>query len=232
MVLDNLKIILASPMHLAPVRKERRSRWRPSEAEFRLFSRAAAGGALLLLGDDSPGPGLHRASTTWRHYQTTRLNQPLRNGLRALGDRLVGRGVLEEPMDVFFAHREQIEAAVAAGTGAAWRLLGEQIRTQKAACQADAARETEWVLGESAPECASESGDMTAGRAAPERRRARCSGCCRPMTLPSFPRGGTGRARDQSDLDAALLPGKCGGHGQRGPLSHGAVTARKWASRL
>lgn len=151
MVLDNLKIILASPMHAAPVKKEREVKVAAQQAEFRLFSKLPQEAHYFF----SEILRLARAYTSLddlEHYQTTRLNQPLRMGLRALGDRLVARGVLEEAMDIFYAHEAQIETAVHTGSGAAWRLLGEQVREQKAACLADAAREPEWNLGESAQE--------------------------------------------------------------------------------
>lgn len=226
-VLDNLKIILASPMHAAPVKKEREIKMAAQQAEFRLFSKLPAEAHYFF----SEILRLARAYTSLddlEHYQTTRLNQPLRMGLRALGERLVARGVLEEPMDIFYAHEAQIDTAVSASCGTAWRLLGEQVRTQKAACLADAAREPEWNLGESTPEPVEESGDMTGLAGSPGESEGEVFRVLSADDFAKFPKGAVLVAHTTSPtwtplfyLASAVITSS------GGPLSHGAVTARE-----
>ena len=116
-------------MDTPPAQKERELKIRAQQAEFELFSKLP--------------PDLHfffhellrlaRVYTSLgdlEHYQTTRLSLPLRKGLHELGSRLVQRRVLEEPMDIFFGHWKQVDAAVRRDDKKVWEELPADIRGQ------------------------------------------------------------------------------------------------------
>src|ERR1035437_9628086 len=165
-VLDNLRLILQTPMDCTPAEKERELKIRAQQAEVALFAKLPADLHFFF-------HELLRLARTYtslddlEHYQTTRLTPALRRGLRALGERLVQRGALAEPMDVFFAHQEQVERALTTDTPEAWKEFAAQVREQKAAYLADQARRPEWVLGQSeaTASAATGTGDVLTGLA-------------------------------------------------------------------
>src|SRR5690606_28796466 len=77
------------------------------------------------------------------HYQTTRLTPPLRRGLRAVGERLVALGALDEAMDVFFVPFEELDAALKGDAVPAGQLR-ETARRHKAGYQAALSRAPQW----------------------------------------------------------------------------------------
>lgn len=81
------------------------------------------------------------------HYQTTRLTLPFRRGLRALGEALQGRGIVQDPMDVFFAKAALLEEAIRCEDAACWERLSQLIRQEKAAYEQNRMRSPEWELG-------------------------------------------------------------------------------------
>ena len=119
-VLDNVRLILQNPMDQPPAAKERDLKIRMQQAELELFQKLP--------------PDLHfffaevlRLARTYtslddlEHYQTTRLTPALRRGLREMGQRLQQQSILDEPMDIFFAHLQQINDATSRDTPAAWQ---------------------------------------------------------------------------------------------------------------
>jgi rifampicin phosphotransferase len=157
------------------------------------------------------------------HYQTTRLTLIMRRALITLGRRLVARGLIEEPHDIFFAHEAQVNDAFA---NSAWGEWEEQVRIQKAAYQADNARSPDWVLGE---EAIAVDGDQlsgipgSGGQAEGEVYLLESA-----ADFATFPKGAILVARTTSPswtpvfYSAAAVITESGG-----PLSHGAVTARE-----
>jgi pyruvate,water dikinase len=162
------------------------------------------------------------------HYQTTRLTLPLRRGLRELGGRLVQRGVLREPMDIFFAHRQQIGEAIRQDNDAGWNEFSEAVRRQKENYLRDKARKPEWVLGES-KSAEPLSGDCLSGLAgSPGQAEGEVFMVLGPDDFARFPKGAVLVARTTNPTwtplfyTAAAVVTESGG-----PLSHGAVTARE-----
>ena len=226
-VLDNLRLILQTPLDRTPAQKERELKVRMQQSEFELFNKLP--------------PDLHfffyeilrlaRVYTSLddlEHYQTTRLTLPLRKGLRELGRRLVHRGILEEPIDIFFARWNQIDEAVTADSDTCWRKFGELVRRQKGAYQSDRVRKPEWVLGESRKEDA-EAGDFLTGLAgSPGEAEGNVFVVLSPDDFARFPKGSVLVARTTNPTwtplfySAAAVITESGG-----PLSHGAVTARE-----
>ncbi|HVN43044.1 MAG TPA: PEP-utilizing enzyme [Steroidobacteraceae bacterium] len=161
------------------------------------------------------------------HYQTTRLTLPMRRGLREFGLRLVAKGALEEPMDIFFAHAAQVEAALARDDADGWRVFGEQVRLAKADYERDRARKPEWQLGlaESAPT----SGETLKGLpGSPGVAEGTVFRVLSSEDFAHFPRGSVIVARTTNPTwtplfySAVAVVTESGG-----PLSHGAVTARE-----
>ena len=230
-VLDNLRLILQTPMDRTPAEKERELKMRSQQAEVTLFAKLPADlhfffHELLRLA---------RAYTSLddlEHYQTTRLTPVLRRGLCALGDRLAGLGVLDEPLDVFFAHQGQLEDALTADAPEAWSAFSAQVRQQKAAYLVDKARRPEWILGQSedaAGTAIAETGDVLCGLAgSPGVAEGPVFLVLTPEDFASFPKGAVLVARTTNPTwtplfySAAAVVTESGG-----PLSHGAVTARE-----
>jgi len=230
-VLDNLRLILATPMERAPAEKERELKIRSQQAELSLFEKLPADlhfffHELLRLA---------RAYTSLddlEHYQTTRLTPALRRGLRALGECLAAGGVLEDPMDVFFAHQEQLECALTAEAPEAWQALSTQVLLQKAAYLVDKARRPEWILGQgeaAAGAARAATGNVLTGLAgSPGVAEGPVFLVLTPDDFANFPKGAVLVARTTNPTwtplfySAAAVVTESGG-----PLSHGAVTARE-----
>jgi pyruvate,water dikinase len=225
-VLDNVKLILQTPMDQSPAQKERELRLRQQQCEQELFTRLPEDLHFFF----SELLRLTRAYTSLddlEHYQTTRLTLPLRKGLRELGRRLLQKGVVTEPMDVFFAHLKDIDDAVEKDKPECWKELGASIAQSKAAYLKDKARTPDWVLGQ-APS-ATASGDHLDGIAG-------SSGAAEgpvflvltPDDFARFPKGAVLVARTTNPTwtplfySAVAVVTESGG-----PLSHGAVTARE-----
>ena len=225
-VLDNLRLILGSPMDTSPAEKERDGKVAAQRAEFELFSRIPEDLHFFF----HEVIRLARSYTSLddlEHYQTTRLNLPLRRGLRELGHRLVARGVIADPMDIFMARITQIREAVAAGSDSAWATLGEAIRRQKAAYLADAAREPDWVLGQ-APEAKTTGDSLTGLPGSPGEAEGSVFLVLGPDDFPKFPKGSVLVARTTNPAWTPLFYGAIAVITESGgPLSHGAVTARE-----
>jgi pyruvate,water dikinase len=229
-VLDNLRLILQGPMDCTPAEKERELKIRAQKAEVTLFAKLPADLHFFF-------HELLRLARTYtslddlEHYETTRLTPALRRGLRALGERLVQRGALAEPMDVFFAHQEQMERALTTDTPDAWKEFAAQVREQKAAFLADRARRPEWVLGQSEPaaSAATGTGDVLTGLAgSPGVAEGPVYLVLTPDDFAKFPKGAVLVARTTNPTwtplfySAVAVVTESGG-----PLSHGAVTARE-----
>ncbi|HEX7054938.1 MAG TPA: PEP/pyruvate-binding domain-containing protein [Burkholderiales bacterium] len=227
-VLDNLRLMVDAAESAGPRDKERELKIRMQQAELELLSRIP--------------PSLHfffnellRLARTYtslddvEHYQTTRLTLPLRRGLRELGHRLVRRGVLEEPMDVFFARFKALDEAIRLNDDARWDALCKAVAEEKAAYLADRARTPEWVLGEagSAQPAAAE-GALSGLAGSPGVAEGPVFVVLSPEDFPHFPKGAVLVARTTNPAWTPLFYSACAVVTESGgPLSHGAVTARE-----
>ncbi len=226
-VLDNVRLILQSPMESSPSAKERELKMRMQQAELELFQKLPSSLQFFF----AEILRLARAYTSLddlEHYQTTRLTLPLRRGLRELGERLVKRGVLKEPMDIFFARSEEIDKAIARDDAAGWNEFKESVCGQKQAYEVDKARKPEWILGEKKAD-GQTSGDCLSGLAGSS---GQAEGpvflVLSPDDFAKFPKGAVLVARTTNPTwtplfySAVAVVTESGG-----PLSHGAVTARE-----
>ncbi len=224
-VLDNLRLILQSTLDTPPAEKERALKIRMQQAELELFSQLPPDlhfffSELLRLAR------LYTSLDDLEHYETTRLTLGLRRGLREIGQCLVNRGILEEPMDVFFAHAEQISTAVCADHESGWKEFSATIHRQKQAYLADKTRKPEWVLGECRKE---EAGDFLSGLAgSPGQAEGPAYLVLSPDDFGKFPKSAVLVARTTNPAWTPLFYSAVAVITESGgPLSHGAVTARE-----
>ena len=225
-VLDSIRLILQAPMEPTPDEKERSLKITMHQAEMELFS-AVPEDLRFFYHEILRLARLYTSLDDFEHYQTTRLTLPLRRGLRELGTRLVSRGVLAEPMDVFFAHVENLDRVLAADSDREWRALAQRVRDEKADYQHDRRRTPDWVLGEGRTE--RPSGDHWAGiPGSPGEAEGEVFQVLGPDDFAKCPKGCVLVARTTSPTwtplfyNAVAVITESGG-----PLSHGAVTARE-----
>jgi pyruvate,water dikinase len=225
-VLDNVRLILRTPMDQTPADKERELKIRMQEAELTL-ARLLPQDLQFFFAEILRLARAYTSLDDLEHYQTTRLTPALRRGLRELGTRLVQRGVLAEPMDIFFAHQDQIETATLRDDQEGWDKLKEAVRLQKKAYLEDKARTPDWTLGEAQP--AEATGDFLTGLpGSPGQAEGPVFLVLSPEDFPKFPKGAVLVTRTTNPTwtplfyCAAAVVTESGG-----PLSHGAVTARE-----
>jgi pyruvate,water dikinase len=230
-VLDNIRLLAERSTLESPRDKELDLRLRQMAAEATLFARLPADlhfffHELLRLA---------RAYTTLddvEHYQTTRLTLPLRKGLHELGHRLVRRGVIAEPMDVFFCHFQALDEAIRADDNARWDQLAASVRRNKADYLRHRATTPAWVLGEERPEAADDHGEGS-GRlgglsGSPGCAEGEVFQVLSPDDFSGFPKGAVLVARTTNPAWTPLFYSACAVVTESGgPLSHGAVTARE-----
>ncbi|WP_425310520.1 PEP/pyruvate-binding domain-containing protein [Ammonicoccus fulvus] len=166
------------------------------------------------------------------HYETTRMTPVLRRGLRALGDRLVDRGVLDATDDLYFATAEAMDAAAASGQ---WDAVTAVVAENRREYDEARDRTPAWVWGEDdrrlrSEERASRSPEdpLTGLPGSPGQVTAPAFVVHGPADMPSFPRGAILVARTTSPAWTSLFHRAAGVITESGgPLSHGAVTARE-----
>jgi pyruvate,water dikinase len=226
-VLDNLRLILQTPMGQTPADKERELKIQMQQAELELFQKIPAD-LRFFFSEILRLARVYTSLDDLEHYQTTRLTLSLRRGLRELGGRLVKCGILAESMDIFFARSKQIDEAIQHDDDLGWKEFTEVVHRQKESYLQARARKPEWILGESKP-AEPVSGDCLTGLAGSS---GQAEG---PAFLvigsddfAKFPKGAVLVARTTNPTwtplfySAVAVVTESGG-----PLSHGAVTARE-----
>ena len=225
-VLDNLRLILQSPMKSIPAMKEREVKLAAHQAEMRLFN-CVPEPMKFFVYENLRLARVYTSLDDLEHYQTTRLNRPLRRALRELGRRLVNRGVCPEPMDVFFAHAAQLDEVIGANDASAWNTLSDQITSQKAAYLADSERKPEWVLGEAKVETL-DGQEITGLPGSPGSAEGEVFVVSNSEDFAHFPKDAVLVARTTNPAWTPLFYSACAVVTESGgPLSHGAVTARE-----
>ncbi|HEX8695027.1 MAG TPA: PEP/pyruvate-binding domain-containing protein [Longimicrobium sp.] len=158
------------------------------------------------------------------HYQTTRLSIPFRAALVEVGRRLVGRGVVERPEDVFFLRKRTLTALMEGEP--VEDAAAEEARRERAAYEAAKRAAPPRVYGEE-PEAAAEG----ALRGLPGSPGVAEGPVCRVHGVEDFARfvpGSVLVARTTNPAWTPLFYSACAVVTESGgPLSHGAVTARE-----
>ncbi|MBK9161496.1 MAG: phosphoenolpyruvate synthase [Nitrosomonadales bacterium] len=230
LVLDNLRLMAAMPQEDAPRERERQLKLAMHEAELALYARIPQRLHFFF----HEVLRLVRAYTTLddvEHYHTTRLTLPLRKGLRRLGEHLQTRKVLDDPMDIFFAHYRALQEAIESDTPALWSALASAIREEKAEYLKHRDSTPAWNLSEDTPDdvAASASGDVLSGLAGSAGVAEGSVFVVRsPDDFAGFPKGAVLVARTTNPAWTPLFYSACAVITESGgPLSHGAVTARE-----
>ena len=228
-VLDNIRLLLRSLDELpSPESKERELRVNMHAAEHRLLSKVPSDLHFFFL-EVIRLARVYTGLDDREHYQTTRLTPPLRRSLRAFGSRLVDRGYLEDPMDVFFSPFDELDDAVEVDSADCWREWSKAVASNRESYLQDKSRQPEIVLGENSTMEEPISGDV-------------------PRGIPGSPgcvEGTVYQVIDQDDFadmpEAAILVARTTNPAwtplfysasavvteSGGPLSHGAVIARE-----
>lgn len=228
-VLDQVRLILDGAGDLSPAQRERELKVRSQAAEFSLFQRLPAD-LHFFMHELIRLARLYTGLDDLEHYQTTRLAVPLRKGLQMLGSRLVVRGILSEPMDIFFAREAAITAAIAADDPLRWAEFSTATAAAKTSCQQARQRPPGWFPDAPAREAyAPEPGTEISGLpGSPGVVEGQVFVVTGPQDFAAFPRGAVLVARTTNPAwtplfyAASAVITECGG-----PLSHGAVTARE-----
>lgn len=226
-VLDNIVLIVKNPNAKSPVEKERLVSLQKYEAVKELMEFVPENLKLfvyqfLSLIDE------YTILDDLEHYQTTRLTLPIRKAARAIGAHLVKKGIISDPMDIFFARLDSLEKCIQTDCG--WDELKLSIQKEKETYHKNAQRIPAWNLDEASDEgvdCSSK--DILTGLAG-------SAGIAEGVVylihstadFADFPKEAILVARTTNPAwtplfyNAKALITESGG-----PLSHGAVTARE-----
>ncbi|WP_193015290.1 MULTISPECIES: PEP/pyruvate-binding domain-containing protein [Gammaproteobacteria] len=163
------------------------------------------------------------------HYQTTRLALPMRRGLKALGERLVIRSVLDCPMDIYFANEQPLAKAILADNPTSWNQLRHHIYQNKAGYLKAKSVTPQWIYGEDSADEINTNDQKFKGLAGSagiiEGNVYLVHG---PENFAEFPQNAILVARTTNPAWTALFYRASGIITESGgPLSHGAVTARE-----
>jgi rifampicin phosphotransferase len=152
---------------------------------------------------------------------------PFRRGARELGRRLYVRGVVQDPMDVFFARVKDLDEAVAADSDDLWRALATKIREEKQAYLGARDTAPEWILGARAAEPVAE-GTLSGLPGSPGEAEGPVFLVRGMEDFMKFPKGAVLVARTTNPTWTPLFYASVAVVTESGgPLSHGAVTARE-----
>ncbi len=169
---------------------------------------------------------LYTALDDIEHYQTTRLTLPFREGLRALGEALQAKGIIQDAMDVFFAKAEILSKTIQRDDTESWQQLAETIQREKQAYINHRQYSPEWELGKSPLPQAE--GDFVGLPGSPGIASGLVYKVLSAEDFAKFPAGAVLVARTTNPAwtplcyKAVAVVTESGG-----PLSHGAVTARE-----
>ena len=227
--LDQVRLILDAPVDLTPAQRERELKVRSQASEFSLFQKLPEE-LHFFVHELVRLARIYTGLDDLEHYQTTRLSVPLRKGLRALGERLVERGILAQPMDIFFALESQIDAAFEADSEEEWQTLATTITREKASWERANSIAPGWVpeapnLSSEAPMIGAELSGIPGSPGVAEGQIFIVSG---PQDFANFPPGAILVARTTNPVWTPLFYTALAVITESGgPLSHGAVTARE-----
>jgi phosphohistidine swiveling domain-containing protein len=162
------------------------------------------------------------------HYQTTRLTLPMRRAVRELGVRLVDLGIVNDPMDVFFANSAVLEEAICAPHWERWVSLSRNIETNRNEYFAARNRTPRWTLAEQEEQQVDVLNGLKGIAGSPGKAIGPVFVIHGPEDFGKFPKGAVLVARTTNPAWTPLFYGACAVVTESGgPLSHGAVTARE-----
>ena len=230
-VLDSIVLILRQPQQESPAAVARLQRLQYSETELAFLS-AVPEQLRFFFRELINLARTYTLLDDLEHYQTTRINPLARQAALAMGRRLVERGIIDDPNDVFFFYRRVVGPARGRVPACQCGKVSCRQSTPRKASYLKASRATpKWSLDEHA---------ATIGRT---QRPAKCFADCRaarawcrataflvhdPADFARFPAGSILVARTTNPAWTPLFYSASGLITESGgPLSHGAVTARE-----
>lgn len=226
-VLDAIALILRNDAAEDPAEIARRQRQRHAETEHSFL--AAIPEELRFFFRELIR--LARTYTTLddlEHYQTTRLNPVCRQTLVALGRHLQREGILDEPEDVFFLRKTELEQWIS-GNGVPPAALRQKVQQAKKQYEASAQQPPPWSLEEGQSAAVVETAQQLRGLpGSPGRVTGPCFLVRTPDDFARFPQRAVLVAPTTNPAWTPLFYSAIGLITESGgPLSHGAVTARE-----
>ncbi|MEM1205363.1 MAG: PEP/pyruvate-binding domain-containing protein [Acidobacteriota bacterium] len=224
-VLDTLRLLLRAEPAEDPAARENRLRARQRRAEERLLGLVPSE-LRFFVAELVRLARTYTALDDLEHYQTTRLSVPFRGALVALGERLVGRGIIDCPEDIFFLRKETLRGVVlgtmasADARAEAWNHKREHDEQR---CSAPP-----HVWGDDGAAAATADGDLRGIPGSPGSAAGPVFRVYEASDFARFPQGAVLVARTTNPAwtplfyTAAAVVTESGG-----PLSHGAITARE-----
>lgn len=227
LVVENIKMMLDSGLE-DPAEKERTLKIAMVETERQLLS-GLPDGLRFAVQELLRLSRAYTALDDIEHYQTTRLTLPFRKGLRALGEALQAKGVVDEPLDVFFAKADALSEAVSKNDEAEWQHLAGIIRKEKAAYNSNRQKSPEWELGKKASAVSTQGkGRLNGLPGSPGVAHGMVFKVLSQDDFAIFPAGAVLVARTTNPAWTPLFYRAAAAITESGgPLSHGAVTARE-----
>ena len=225
-VLDNVRLILQTPMEPTPYEKERELKVRMQQTEVELYSRLPEG-LHFFFAEILRLARLYTSLDDLEHYQTTRLTIPMRKGLLVCGERLCEKGVLDDPTDIFFARLEDLDRAVEEDSPSCWQAVSAAVEKEKESYLQARQQDPDWILGQ---EQAEESdGEALSGLpGSPGVAEGEVCLVLGVEDMGRFPSGSVLVARTTNPTWTPLFYSAVAVITESGgPLSHGAVTARE-----
>ena len=228
-VMDQMRLILGTGSTITPAQRERELKIRSQSAEISLFRRLPEE-LHFFVHEVTRLARVYTSLDDLEHYQTTRLTPPMRRGLKMLGHRLVQRGILDEPMDLFFAREQAIDQAIAADDPDLWREFSANVATSKKSWLEAAGRAPSWTPHEAAVvfSAAVPGSELSGLPGSPGSAEGEVFVVSGPQDFASFPHGAVLVARTTNPAWTPLFYAASAVITESGgPLSHGAVTARE-----
>jgi pyruvate,water dikinase len=227
-VLDQIRLILDASSEQTPSQRERELKIRSQSAEFQVFQRIPEE-LHFFMHEIIRLARLYTSLDDLEHYQTTRLALPLRKGLQKLGERLHLRDIIDEPMDIFFAHEAEIEQAIERNDCAEWKAFSQRVRERKQSWRGAMEKTPGWEPNAStAPHEDIAGAELRGTPGSPGIAQGPVCMVYSPQDFATFPQGAILVARTTNPAWTPLFYAASGVITESGgPLSHGAVTARE-----
>jgi len=173
---------------------------------------------------------IYTALDDLEHYQTTRINPIARRAALALGRRLMDRGILDRPEDVFFFRKADLENLVSAIPREQKEFYRKILAEARKSYEESAQQTPPWSLADT-PDAQALPGADTVLRGlpgSPGKITGQCFLVLAPEDFSHFPKGAILVARTTNPAWTPLFYNAAGLITESGgPLSHGAVTARE-----
>ena len=161
------------------------------------------------------------------HYHTARLGPLLRRAVMALGQRPAASGLIEHPLDLFFAHEADLADAVARDCPEAWQHLGTKIVAAKRAYARQQQASPPWTPGGELDLVDATNG-LSGIPGSPGRAQGPAYIVRSPDDFAACPAGAILVVRATTPAWTALFAKAAGIVAESGgPLSHGAIAARE-----